>query len=445
MKLKKHIIPVDIGDGKTLIINSLNGLMDKVDEPVINIMKKWRDIDTVEPENDFEVELYTALKNRGYLAINSADEEQQKNAIVQKMREKQNAKTANCSHITFIMTYDCNFCCPYCFEGESYVKKEILTPAHIDSALELAGDNLKSVGLFGGEPLLLSNISALKYLISKTSDKKFSITTNGYYLVEFFDMLSKLDILHIMVTLDGEEGTHNSRRFLLDGSPSFEKIMQGIELYLKNKIPIRIRMNLDNDNLDEGIRLKQNLVTQFVKYAEWLTFEVSPMISDDAIERNDIFAELFCNDIELDYDERVRRNKMMNRFSPIVNTITAGAKLHPVYSFCHAHTANTLLVDPYGFIYPCLLSVGVEELAVGKYHPVVEWKENSIHARNIETIAECSDCVYSLLCGGGCPIGLPSYEDVMRPMCFSIKNQIHNILPRFYRMSENEKTKVKDE
>ena len=32
MRLIKHIIPVDLGNGKALLINSLNGLMDKVDE-----------------------------------------------------------------------------------------------------------------------------------------------------------------------------------------------------------------------------------------------------------------------------------------------------------------------------------------------------------------------------------------------------------------------------
>jgi len=90
------------------------------------------------------------------------------------------------------------------------------------------------------------------------------------------------------------------------------------------------------------------------------------------------------------------------------------------------------MVDPYGYIFPCLLAVGINELAIGTYYPNVEFKENSIRNRNIDTIPECRECTYSLLCGGGCALSIDDYSDVFKPVCFNIKNQIHNILPTFF-------------
>jgi len=434
MKLTTHIIPIDINNEEKLIINSLNGIMDKVGQPIFDIIQRWYGLDEITPETEVEVALYNNLKSRGYLVNNHDEEMTLKNQVISRLREIHNKQKENCKHITFIMTYNCNFRCPYCFEGESTVKREIINPEQIDAALRLAGDSLESVGLFGGEPLLPSNRASLEYLFSKTKGKVFNITTNGYYLEEYLDLLSQLNVAYIMVTLDGEEETHNSRRYLANGKPTYDKIMRGIEKYLENGIPIRIRMNLDSNNFTEGQKLQQNLVEKFRAYEKHLSFEMGTIFGIPNDEKTEITTQLFNQGINLSPEEKQQNNTMIGRFSPIVNNMTIGSKLKPTYSFCSAHS-NIFLVDPYGLIYTCLPAVGKQELSVGTYHPELKFKENSIYTRNIETIPECRECTYSLLCGGGCPLGLPSYEDVCKPECFSIRNQVHNLLPRFYNMN----------
>jgi len=435
MKMIKHIVPVDIGKDQWLVINSLNGLMDKVDLLTFEIIKKWYVLEEVNPEGEAELALYDSLLTRGYLVNNDQEEANKKGKLVAKLRELHYKNKEKCKHITFVMTYNCNFRCHYCFEGESQTKREVLTPEQIDSALKLAGDNLESVGLFGGEPLLPANRKSLEYLISKTKGKIFNITTNGYYLEEFLDLLSQIKISHIMVTLDGDEYAHNKRRFLTNGKPTYKKIMQGIEKCLDCGIPICIRMNIDNSNMEESSRFKLKLLDKFATYKELLTFEISPMIEASYEETTDIMAELFSSDISYDSEERKRRNRFLGRFKSVVNSITMDTQLKPCYSFCSAHN-NILLVDPYNNIYTCLVAVGKDGVAVGTYHPEIKFKEDSIYTRNIESIPECKECVYSLLCGGGCPLKLPSYDDVNKPECSSIYNQLHNIMPRLYRLRE---------
>ena len=437
MKLIRHIIPVDIDKNQKLIINSLNGLMDKVDANVFELLTKWRSCNEIIPVGEFETGIYNSLMTRGYLTESQEAENAIKQKIIEKLRAYHKSNASKCNHITFVMTYNCNFRCHYCFEGKSNVKKEVITPEQIDAALALSGGDLLTVGLFGGEPLLPATRTSLEYLISKTYNKQFNITTNGYYLEEFFDLLSPLKFSSIMVTLDGDEKSHNSRRYLANGKPTYQKIMQGIQKYLENRMPICIRMNVDKSNIKSVQNIKASLIQRFNKYKEFLTFELSPMLDATHEERTQVHKQLYSNDVGFSNEEKQQRNRMLGKFRPIVNAISVGSRVRPTYSTCHAHYGNSILVDPFGLIYPCLVAVGKEELAVGTYYPEVNYKENSIFTRNIETIPECSNCVYSLLCGGGCPLSLPSYQNVCKPACASIRNQIHNILPQLYQMNNS--------
>ena len=443
MKLTKHIIPVDIGSDGFLIINSLNGLIDKVDKAVFNVICKWRDIGNIVPdisENSFEEDLYNLLKLRGYLINNDEEEACMKETIVSALRDKHLAGTDVFNHITFILTYNCNFRCPYCYEEENTAKKEVITPEQIDAAIFLAGTNLKSVGLFGGEPLLPSTRKSIEYLVSVIADIPITITTNGYHLLEYSDLLSSLNILSVHVTLDGEESNHDKRRFLADGSPTFQRIMCGIERCLELSIPIRIRMNIDSSIFDSGVALRSNLIEKFSSYSHLLSFEFGSMLDSMNDEKSNLFLKLYESDKDKDHASRLNRNLSAGRFNPIVNTFTIGIGLKPVYSYCYAHSNSSIIVDPYGNMYSCLVAAGKQQLSIGTYYPKFELNKIGIHTRNIESIIECNNCEYSLLCGGGCPLKLPSYDDVLKPECNTIRNQIHNVLPQVYRINRKAKT-----
>ncbi|MCL1996424.1 MAG: radical SAM protein [Defluviitaleaceae bacterium] len=442
MKLIRHMIPVELGNGSRLLINSLNGLMDEIDDSAYKIVAEWQKLDKIVPGDKSEVELYDNLLSRGYLVSNDEEEVAKKNKVVGALRNFHQKNKGKYKHITFIITYNCNFRCPYCYEGDKIAREEVMTNEMIDAALDVAGGELESVGLFGGEPLMPSTRQAIEHLVSRTKDKPYNIITNGYYLVEYFDLLSQLNIEKIMVTLDGDEDTHNSKRYLADGGPTFQKIMQGIEKFLDGGIPICIRMNIDGGTLNESKALRESLINRFSKHEEMLSFEISPMFHiGHKNEAMDIFQNLYKADLDYSGDDRQQRNTLSGRYSPILNSLTVGSKMMPVYSFCYAHSGSTLLVDPYGDIFPCLVAVGNKELSVGSYFPEVVFKENSIYNRNIETIPKCSECVYSLLCGGGCPIGLDKYDDILRPVCHSIHKQIHVAMPMVYKMN-NEAAKI---
>lgn len=438
MKLIKNMIITQFGD-EYLLINSLNGLIDRIDKSAVDLINNWYDQDEIIPLSDLEEIFFSKLKSRGYLCHSFKEERDKKEEIIYALRKKHEKSKTIVSHITFVMTYDCNFRCPYCFEdsfnGETVNSQSVRMDRDlIDAAFNLAGDALKSIGLFGGEPLLPKNRSALEYIISKAPDKIYNITTNGYHLDKFLTLLSKIKISNIMITLDGDEDTHNSRRFLVGGKPTFKKIINNIEKCLESNIPIRIRMNLDDGNFNECIKLREKLLRKFNMYETLLSFEISPMMGMQVTKRNNMWGDLYRADIEHSPVVQIQMNRILSAFSPIINVLTTGAKLKPVYSFCSEHN-NGIIVDPYGYIYPCLVSVGKKKFATGKYYPVVEYFENSVRDRNIESIPKCRECSYSLLCGGGCALNLNDNDEISKPECFSIINQIHNVLPLFHTTS----------
>ncbi|WP_350343167.1 radical SAM protein [Proteinivorax tanatarense] len=436
MKLIKHMIFVDIHNNKKLLINSLTGTMDEIDAPIYETLSKWQDCEEIVTENDLEAELLSNLQARGYVVNNYEEELAKKSEILEVVRDNHLERQKNQRSAVFVMTYDCNFRCPYCFEGDAYLKKEVITPEQIDAALNLAGDGLEAICIFGGEPLLPKTRPVLEHLFNKAPDKTYQIFTNGYYLTEFLDLLLSINISQVLITLDGNEEFHNSRRFLANGKPTFRKILEGVEKCLKNGINVRIRMNLDKNNYEEGIDLREKLLDMFSGYKNNLSFELSTLIGASSNERLDIVSEIYSSDNKHSFEDRERINDFITKKNSILDHLVYGRDINPLYSYCYAHV-DGMVFDPYGTIYPCLGCVGKEHFSIGKYHPLIEYKENSIRNRNIEAIPECRDCTYSLLCGGGCPLKLIDNDgDFFKPVCYSIKTLLHKELPVLYKERE---------
>jgi len=439
MKLIHNKVLVDVGDDEHILLNSLNGKIDLLDKSSFEILKNWDACEKIEPSNANEKSLYSALFAGGYLVENAMVEQKQKQDILYSLRETHERKQKSFSTLTFVITYDCNFRCSYCYEAGNVKYNHQMTKEMVDAALGLTdADILTNVNLFGGEPLLLKNKDIVKYIFSRCEDKKIQITTNGYTLIEYIDLFEGHNFSQIQVTLDGPGNYHNQKRFLADGSPTYAKIMEGIEACLKRKIPIHIRMNIDNRNVEKCIDLRKELLEKWSSYDKLLSFEMYPLLQLEAETRQGVIEGLSEIDACKTSEELAQANATLATFRPIVNYFINGTPPYPLYAFCHAH-GGSAFVDPLGDIYTCILSLGQKELSVGRYYPNIEWKDNSILTRNIGNITECKSCEYALFCGGGCPLGLDGgYDDVFRSACAGIKDEIHTQIPYFFKLKRSE-------
>ena len=116
---------------------------------------------------------------------------------------------------------------------------------------------------FGGEPLC--NTPAMDTISTGLSDNDWSssIITNGYLIDRCVDKLSLWRLERAQITLDGMEDTYNMVKGIKGAGSAFLRVLNNIEILLKNKVSVTIRLNLSTDNADELSELIDLLYARF--------------------------------------------------------------------------------------------------------------------------------------------------------------------------------------
>jgi uncharacterized protein len=316
----------------------------------------------------------------------------------------------------FAPTYLCNFACSYCYQDEydnnSYkIEKEVIEAffSYVDSTFP---DRKKYLTLFGGEPLLDTNRQKeiIEFIISLANKRnlEIAIVTNGYFLEEYISVLKNGKIREIQVTLDGTREIHNKRRFLKGNKPTFDKIVQGIDLALENEIPVNLRVVIDKENIS-------NL----------------PELADFAIQKGWTNSSLFKTQLGRNYELHHCQSKTSRLYSRIemykdiydlLKTFPQIAEFHkpsfsiskflfeqgtlpgPLFDSCPG-TKTEWAFDFTGKIYSCTATIGKPGEELGTFYPNITRDIETINQwenRDVLSIEECRNCELQLACGGGC-------------------------------------------
>jgi len=164
--------------------------------------------------------------------------------------------------LTIVPTLNGNFRCSYCF---SFTRPEKMSMEVQDALIQFVEKRLKAdqglaITWYGGEPTLCLDIienlsSRLNHLCDQRQAKLYpaNIVTNGYLLTEnIAERLKKTGIQSAQVTLDGDRETHNQRRPLVNGSGTFDRILDNIAAARKI-LAIQIRINIDRTNTSKAV------------------------------------------------------------------------------------------------------------------------------------------------------------------------------------------------
>ncbi len=427
MKFIHNLVMIDLktDNGDILLANGINGLVDVVHRKERTIIKKWMQEEEIVPVGDEEKNLYELLKKRQYL-LPEKEEEEIKNQIIEKLKKRNRQKKPVSAW--FVLTYRCNFHCPYCYENAVKGEKT-MTVEMIDKVFEI-NPELKHIGLFGGEPFLPENRNLIKYIFRKAPKAEYYAITNGFYLEEYLDLLQSVHFSNIQVTLDGTEENHNATRFQKKGQPTYDKILSGVQKCLSANIAGTIRMNLSSENYEDLVREKS-----LIESTEWgkkAAFEIQPLFQCEKDEKNMLYEKL----MEQDQKGMPGANRILTKMLPLSNFLYSGTRLRPVLKACDPEGINRFY-DPYGDIYNCILAVGQVPKAVGTYFPEFKLKEKSFLTRDITKIKECQTCKNALFCGGGCPNGIPDKQDLYTPNCFNFYDEAENTIPTIFRLRQN--------
>jgi uncharacterized protein len=430
MRVIKNLISIDLKNENSdyLFVNGINGSADIIHKKEREIVENWQKSDKIIVKNEFEKSLYDYMSSRQYI-MNEEDEQKSKQNVINRLKKTFEERVQNQRIAWFVLTYSCNFACPYCYEkdveGSPIISKDM-----VDKIFS-SNPNIEYIGFFGGEPLLNNNMEIIKYIISKAPNAKYSAITNGYNLVDYMEILKSIDVLNIQVTLDGAKDLHNKTRCLRNGLPSYDRIIDGVKKCIENEIPIKIRMNISPENIENCLEEKRRI--ESTEWGKNVEFELQPLFQCSSSVKTELHQSLFDNDT----NEKSIKNQIYKKLSPISDFLYNGKKLRPILKNCD-RDGQSRFYDPYGNIYNCILAVGKAHKSIGQYYPEFLLKEKSYHTRDITTIETCKNCANSLLCGGGCPNALPEEIDVFSPNCYSFLNDISDMVPLVDKIRRNQ-------
>lgn len=320
---------------------------------------------------------------------------------------KQGKKDNSFLDLTILLTFQCQFKCIYCFEGEK--NRDTLTD-ETNNSIKLFLEkrtgtfNKLHVTWFGGEPLLgVSRIRELSAFIQDFCHKHgihyyADITTNGYALTpaKCYILVNECNVKRFIITIDGTAEVHNLRRPLLNGKGTFEVIWNNIATLVSVGAGVTIRVTIDKTNVNHV----KDLIDQIAKseivgkvglvFVRTIDFSFTPDVIKGSIYSVEEFAGIEMELIKYAHSKGVLQYTTPAP-SPVGGCIREG----------------DIVIGTQGEIYKCLDTVGEKQWITGHISQEnestqAEWLQDwltwepSIHVM-------CKKCKLQTMCNGGCP------------------------------------------
>lgn len=444
MRPSNYNIIINVDNDVYALINSYTHAFDLVNKDVYLYLKQRKSNFTISDNS------YKKLVQRGYLtSLNEDEEAELVKRITDKIHENRKFRMYN---FQFIMSYDCNFRCVYCFENEvlntsKCPSKSTITKELVDKAFEFIHEKFenkecsRNIALYGGEPFLSSNYDLIAYIVErgKKYDFKYYAPTNGYDLDTYFDFFRQNQkLFSLQITLDGTKDIQNRNRPHFKNSDSFDKITSNIDQLLKIGIHINLRINTNTFSLskiDDLLKFFEEMgwysYKNFSAYLALLREEIESRSPSEDNESTDSINQL---DLIKAYQMKKSENLINSNvfcqdygITNIIHDLVKGQKIPYRGYFCGAQ-ANNILFDPVGHIYTCWDVVGNQEYKIGEYTSGVHLYGEQTEKWFNDKISDykCIKCKYVLFCGGGCIIRKLKETDKLQPGFCNHYPQIFN-------------------
>lgn len=314
-----------------------------------------------------------------------------------------------------LTTTACNAKCPYCYEaGVKTVWMNEQTANAVANFILEQSENVNTIEIewFGGEPLL--NTKAIDLISNLIKAKKkpgvnflSTIVSNGSLIDE--DIIKKMcddwNLYQIQITLDGMEEKYEKVKAL--GKGSFKKIIKVIEKLVLSKIKVVIRLNFDNENVEE--------LSKLITYLSSLWFskniEVYPAKINDGLPRKEFIYE----------KETIKMYQLLHDAGFMKNI-----KLLPktLKTPCAASHKGYYTINADGNLFKCDRKLLLGNSVGNVFNPLNVNKNIEYEWESLKLPKKCHDCKLFPLCWGGC-----IYERRLGlDYCYLTNDIIHNNL-----------------
>jgi uncharacterized protein len=263
--------------------------------------------------------------------------------------------------------------------------------------------------LYGGEPmlnrpLLRHAIPELRAMHWQGQQHPLQIVcfTNGLIYDESITELFKQYQVNVGLSLDGTRQHHDAARPRLDGSSTFERVVESYRRYRESGINVGISCTIGKHNKDDLPEIARYLVEQLgAPSVQFQTPIQSPENNNPLYVDMHDAAESAWTAFKTLRDFGIEEGLAMRRISRFVAN-----QFH--HRDCFA-VGGELVVSPDGTLGPCHnATIGADEYFTGnvldeQLDPECQPNFMEWHARMPINMPGCHGCPAISLCGGGCP------------------------------------------
>jgi uncharacterized protein len=445
LRASSYLNQIEVENGTSLIYNGSTLCMDLVPTEYGQLLAEGAGLDFLSPEEKEHLEA------RGHLTSLTPEEEE---AAFRKALHEITGKVAEAgskqrkASLTFVLTYNCNLACSYCFQSElpQALRRHVMTAEFVDAFFrdcfpQLYPAPLSSClfTLFGGEPLLPGNREAINRILAHASEipsSRVNVATNATNLQSMLDLFGpdKDKIQSVQITLDGDRDFHDQNRVSTARKPTFDAMIGSVRQVIEARGDVAIRVHLHPNRLKSAELLAQYLDREGLLGNPRIYVYFQPLndFTMDKYTPEDL--EIFRRTFQLIAAKTGRPPSHLMHLNGFLEM--QQEKELPTIRYCGLGSAGFWVVDPLGDIYQCYDESGCRDRRVGTFFegrlecfPLKE----EYTGRQLLNLPECVQCSVSLFCGGGCPVRARStVGSIFKPYCQQNKEFVAQTLKAFF-------------
>jgi uncharacterized protein len=352
----------------------------------------------------------------------------------------------------------CNLDCTYCY----YLSKEMLyTGSHFRMSNELLEEYIRQYIAAqcvpavtfvwqGGEPTLMGldffqTAVELQDKYSKPGIRiENALQTNGTILDdEWCQFLREHDFL-VGISLDGPRALHNIYRKGKDGSPTFDRVMAGIELLKKHRVDFNVLVCVSTANVEHPLEvyrfIRDEVNARFMQFIPIVERNDKASCQEMGVVTDcSITGKQYGHFLVSIFDEWVRHD--VGRVSlQIIDTALANWLGEPGGLCVFSETCGAgLALEHNGDLYSCdhfvdpayklgnIFEVSLAAMAASE-------QQRQFGLDKLQTLPRfCLECEVRSMCNGGCPKNRISYtpdgEPGLNHLCEGYKIFFNHIKP----------------
>lgn len=394
--------------GSTYIYNTLNNVLAKIENEIIDIYEKIRRFENI---SDEEAEQVNSLLENGFISGSTGIKGREFDEwSLLKERNNIGKYASDTLSLTILPSLNCNYKCIYCYQSpEKSVMNDATKTEIIDFVLKCA-DRIRRLNVtwFGGEPLLYFEIvKELSVRMIYICEKKHinyaaSIITNGSLINEnMAGHMKKLKINEAQITIDGVGKVNNDRRVCKNKkTDSFKKSVNAVNILQNAGIDAIVRVNIDKRN--------EKNIEALIDYFE-LNEMTDVLFSFARVEGFTKACEDKCGCYLSDSEFSFVENRL-NTYCINKQIFSSPDIYFPelLRNYCGADQIGSFTIGPKGELYKCWCDIGDESRSIGNiksFEPEHDLKgiEHEYISSANNKMMKCKSCKLAPLCMGGCP------------------------------------------